>query len=193
MLVKEMNPSFKCVYSFREIRNYQSEQEAVLIGLLNMFYDVTFTAHKKQMLITVPFFRILTLENYGDPIFFRELIERRISERLNSEVAAGSSLKTALRRCENYRLVDTLHTLGDLLELLGFDFDVHVSTGKRGTLKAESIYGVVAPNGDYLFGQEEIARIGAEIAKYVVGLESIDGVCTIHKNDTTIRNLLMKK
>ncbi|ELP93270.1 hypothetical protein EIN_056450 [Entamoeba invadens IP1] len=187
---KGVNPSsFKCVYSFREIRNYQSEQECVLLALLNQFYAITFTAHKKQTLVTVPFFRILTIED-KDPIYFKELIERRISERLNSEVAEGSSLKTALRRCENYRVVDTVHTLADMLELKGFDFDVHVSTGKRGTLKAESIFGIRNENDFFLFDQEQISRIGGEVSKYLHSLESVDGVCTIQRMDITIAKIL---
>ncbi|ELP92195.1 hypothetical protein EIN_381720 [Entamoeba invadens IP1] len=184
--------AFKCVYSFREIRNYQSEQECVLLALLNQFYGLTFTPHKKQTLVTVPFFRILTIKD-KDTIYFKELIERRINERLNAEVVEGSSLKTALRRCENYRIVDTIHILADMLELKGFDFDVHLSTGKRGTLKAESIFGVRDQTDSFLFDQEQISNLGGEISKYLHSLASTDGICTLEKCDTTIKRILNQK
>ncbi|EDR30001.1 hypothetical protein EDI_190600 [Entamoeba dispar SAW760] len=187
------HPAFKCLYSFREIRNYQSEQESVLLALLNKFYDITFTAHKKQSLVTVPFFRILTLDGPVDSIQFKELIERRITERLNAEVANGSSLKTALRRCENYRIVDSLHILTDILEVLGYNFSTHLSTGKKGTLKAESICGITSLTGNFLFNQEGISHLGTEVSKYIVGLESIDGICTLHRNDPVIQSLLLPK
>lgn len=181
--------AFKCVYSFREIRNYQSQQEAIYLGLLNKTFDIVFIAHKKPGLVTIPFFRILRLVNETETVGFKELIERRITERLEDEIAKGSTIKTANRRCENYRLVDTLHTLNDILEIQGYSFDSHVSTGKKGTLKAESIYGVYDQNGTYLFDQDDIAKTGSDLALYISQLQNENGICTLRRNDPMIQEI----
>ena len=160
------------------------------MGLLNKTFDIVFVAHKKPGLITIPFFRILKLVNETETINFKELIERRIVERLEDEIAKGSTIKTANRRCENYRLVDTLHTLHDILEIQGYSFDSHVSTGKKGTLKAESIYGVYDLNGTYLFDQDDIAKTGTDLALYINQLSNENGICTLKRNDPMIRQIL---
>ena len=185
-----MKTTFKCVYSFREIRNYQSQQESIYMSLINRTFDIVFISHKKPGLVTIPFFRILKLVNDNETIPFKEVVERRIAERLTVEIEEGSTTKTANRRCENYRLVDTLHLLNDILEIQGYTFDHHLSTGKKGTLKAESIYGVYDLSGNYLFNQESIAEIGTELSAYIAQLSDENGVCTLRRNDPFIQHIL---
>ena len=185
-----LKSSFRCVYSFREIRNYQSQQECIYMAMLNKQFDIVFVSHKKPGLITIPFFRILRLVNDRETIGFKELIERRITERLNDEIANGSTTKTANRRCENYRLVDTLHMLNDILEIQGYSFDSHLSTGKKGTLKAESIYGVYDLDGNYIFDQDDIAKIGTQLSVYIGQLTDENGICTLKRNDPVIQQIL---
>ena len=185
-----MERTFKCAYSFRDTRNYQSQQECIYMALINRYFDISFIPHKKQSLVTVPFFRILKLNNEEDMIGFKELIEQRIVSRMNDEVSHGIVQKTAMRRCENYRLVDTLHVLNDILEIKGFSFDSRLTTGKKGTLKAESIYGVYDTNNIFMFNQDDIARIGTELATYISSIESENGVCVIRMNDPTIQTIV---
>ena len=61
-------------YSFFEVRNYQAEQEGIFLALLNHEYDITIEVPQKRSVVTLNYFKILTLKNDKESIQFDELL-----------------------------------------------------------------------------------------------------------------------
>ncbi|KAL7719488.1 TATA-binding protein-associated phosphoprotein [Entamoeba marina] len=188
---KKQNKECKCFYSFKDVRNYQTEQECVYLAMLSNYFDLTIQAPSKRCVVTSPFFRMTSVSNGEDCIMLNDLINRRVTERLTVEVESGVSKKTALRRSETYKITETLHILMDLLLEFNHFFQTRLTTGKKGTTKTETTYRIFN-NGKFMMGQDEISKRGKLINNFISSLEVSDGVVYIKKNDENMKMLLQQ-
>ena len=49
--------------AFSVLRNYQTQQQAIFIAVLNQFYDIFIEFPKKKSVVSLPFLKILKLQN----------------------------------------------------------------------------------------------------------------------------------
>ena len=92
---RKAQAEFQCVYTFKEIRNYQAQQQAIFLALLNRVYDVHVQQQVKRSLVTLPFFRVEELRSDTDVIRVNDFVETRCRERYAFETRQGVSEKTA--------------------------------------------------------------------------------------------------
>ena len=59
---------------FRRTRNYQTEQQSLFIGLLNMVYNITIDHPRKKSKITLPFFSITRISTDKEVIELKEIM-----------------------------------------------------------------------------------------------------------------------
>ncbi|KAL7712429.1 TATA-binding protein-associated phosphoprotein [Entamoeba marina] len=186
---KKQHNECKCYYSFKDVRNYQTEQECVYLALLSQYFDIIIQAPNKRCVVTSPFFRMLSVSSGNDVIGINDFINNRVTERLGIEIESGVSRKTALRRSETYKITETLHILMDLLLEFNHFFQTRLTTGKKGTTKTETTYKIFS-NGKFVMGQDEISKRGKLINNFISSLDVNDGVVCIKKNDHNMNMLL---
>ena len=163
---RKAQAEFQCVYTFKEIRNYQAQQQAVFLALLNRVYDVAVQQQVKRSLVTLPFFRVEELRAADDVVRVNDFVEARCRERFVFETRQGVSEKTAQRRCETYKVTENLHALMDILMEFGYFFEARLTTGKRGTTKTETVYKVFAGE-TLLLRQRDIEERGSRINRLI--------------------------
>ena len=120
---------------FRRTRNYQTEQQSLFIGLLNMVYNITIDHPRKKSKITLPFFSITRISTDKEVIELKEIMSYRLHHLHQEDVKRGCSEKTAARRQEVYRVSEQLHILMNLLRDIGFQIESKKTTGNKGTQK----------------------------------------------------------
>ena len=85
---------------FRRTRNYQTEQQSLFIGLLNMVYNITIDHPRKRSKITLPFFTITRISTDKEVIELKEILCYRLEHLRNEDIKRGCTPKTAARRQE---------------------------------------------------------------------------------------------
>ena len=156
--------------------------------MLSQFFDIEIVPQRKVSSVTLPFFRIDKLITDKDVIDITTFLKKRIDERMADDTKNGTNQKTAFRRGENYKVIECLHYLADILSLFGYDYLTHLSTGKKGTLKAETIYTIYSD--DYVLKQNTIIALGSAVNKYVSSLRFANGKVIIKKGDLAIQQLV---
>ncbi|EDR26796.1 hypothetical protein EDI_252610 [Entamoeba dispar SAW760] len=181
---------YKCCYSFKENRDYQSEQESLFLALLSQEFTIKLICPNKRCVVTLPFLRILEIQRgLDDCVAVNDWVNNRINERLKEELSQGVSRKTAQRRSENYKITETLHLIMDLLSEFGYFFQTRTTTGKKGICKIDIAYKVYNKN-KLMFDQESISRIGSSINKKIISLPSENGIITIKKGSLDLLQII---
>ena len=175
---------------FRRTRNYQTEQQSLFIGLLNMVYNVTIDHPRKRSKITLPFFCITRISTDKEVIELKEIMSYRLHHLHQEDVKRGCSEKTAARRQEVYRVTEQLHILMNLLRDVGFVVESKKTTGNKGTQKetARKIY-----YNDFSFDRNFIEERGTMINMILMKkLETIpkSSELTIPAGDPEIAQIL---
>ncbi|ELP86469.1 hypothetical protein EIN_032600 [Entamoeba invadens IP1] len=126
--------------SYRETRNYQAEQQAVFLYLLNKHCTIELLKPIKKSSTAQHFFRIESIEfGSSDKIKVNKLVESRLEERYKDDLKRGITSKTAKRRSETGRFAETLHLLMDLLQEFGYLFEVVSTKGRNGSLVVQTV------------------------------------------------------
>lgn len=147
----------------REIRNFQTVQQAVLIGLLNQFSDIIFKQPAKKSVTTQQYMRIKSIIfTEEDTVSFAEFLKRRCLEHYNWDITHDVPLKTAKRRYQTNKKTDGLHLMMDILSELGFVFHTKMTEGKSGTVKLENIIEVTR-HGKCIVHPSSFIDIGKQI------------------------------
>ncbi|EDR29172.1 hypothetical protein EDI_310660 [Entamoeba dispar SAW760] len=175
---------------FAKVRNYQSQQQAFLIGLLNDQCDIVFQKPFKISKKTLQFLTLkLIIFPKQDEIKFASLVKQKCESILTLEMKKGLEHKTAIRRFENNKHTIGLDLLRDILESFGYFFNTKKSSGKKGALIMENIYEVFY-NGKFISSREDIIIKGERINRYLTNIirNSID--FTLPKNCKVINNIM---
>ncbi|ELP83541.1 hypothetical protein EIN_378760 [Entamoeba invadens IP1] len=152
-----------CKFASRKLRDYQTCQQGIFIGLLNKFCDITIIKPPKKAVITHQFVKIKTISfNFEDFIDIEEFLQRRCNDHKFDDMKQGCSEKTANRRFQTNKKTEALHLLLDVLGEVGYFFEVNTTKGKKGTMKLQNVERIYQ-NEKYLFGIDEIYDVGFKI------------------------------
>ena len=121
---------YECsIKSFKRSRDYQSQQQAVLIYLLSRHMAIEIKRPfklKTESLIFLPITRIFTEEirmqqggsdeqnNDRSVIYVKEYVKKRNVEIMKADIESGTSEKLAKRRIKNNECPEILHLFGGL-------------------------------------------------------------------------------
>lgn len=155
---KKIHP---CMFkTFKRNRDYQCEQQAVLLLLLNQYFDITIKKPQKTKCECQSFFKIIQMANGDDVVEVNALIEKRCEEIAEKDVANGINEKTANRRKIVNRHVETLHLMNDILSMKGCVFNSKMTTGNHGVVK-ETIHSLQF--GEWCLNKEQISSYGTQM------------------------------
>lgn len=144
----------------REYLNCQTFQQAVFISLLNQHCDIKVIKPVKRSVVTDQFIRIHSIVYFEEEILFEDLVDQRCMELKDDEMKNGTSEKTATRRYQTYRRIETNHLLMDMLYILDYDMELKMTEGKKGISKLENCISI-GKNGKMLINNKnEMNRIG---------------------------------
>ncbi|KAL7712389.1 BAG domain-containing protein [Entamoeba marina] len=152
------------VHGFRVSRNYQTEQQGIMLGLLNIHYNLVIDHPQKRSLYTLPFLKINRLENNKQKVLFPECIDKKLKELYNKDLKEGVTDKTALRRQDVYRVAECLHLLIELTRKSKYHLVTKTTTGNKGNIK-ESIKQISFDG--FVFDRNEISTKGRLVNKII--------------------------
>ena len=179
-----------CSSCLRATRNYQTQQQSILLGFANVFYSVSIERPKKKSNLTLQFFKVLSFQNGITTIDFFDLVNDRVKSLLATDLKNGISKKTALRRQDTNRINENITCVAEILKKFNFEFIVKTSPRSDASTK-NRIVGITLDNLE--FDRNDISVIGERINRVIMErLESSDNnPITIEKGDMEIMALLM--
>ena len=180
-----------CMFkTFKRNRNYQCEQQAVLLLLLNQYFDITIKKPQKTKCESQPFFKIIQMVNGDDVVEVNALIEKRCEEIAQKDVENGINEKTANRRKIVNRHVETLHLLNDILSMKGCIFNSKMTTGNHGVVK-ETIHSLQF--GDWSLNKEQISSYGRQMNVFLSELiQQEKGMVLLKKEENVLLDFFNK-
>ena len=189
---KLMSRPFTTVHrmKFLRLRNYQAEQQAVLIGLLNQQCDITLVKPFKKSVVSKQFQWIESIEfSNGDTVELDKLIENRCNMLRSNDLNEGVMKKTAKRRYENNKYVESLHYLRDMLLELGYFFNTVYSVGEHGRITTETI-DEIFKDGKLLMDKKSIEDKGNRIITICENLRDNLKEVKLEKGNQLVQSVL---
>ncbi|EAL48559.1 hypothetical protein EHI8A_116050 [Entamoeba histolytica HM-1:IMSS-B] len=178
-----------CKITSRKLRDYQTCQQGVFVGLLNQFCDITITKPPKKAVITHQFIKIKSISfSYKDSIVIEEFLQKRCNDHKSYDLSLGCSEKTANRRFQTNKKTEVLHLLLDFLTEFGYFFEVNTTKGKKGTMKLQNIEKIYC-DGKFLMGINDIYDYGFRINDIVCQMLDKKEEFILLKNEPTIRSI----
>ncbi|ELP84646.1 hypothetical protein EIN_173110 [Entamoeba invadens IP1] len=180
------NALFKNKYDYKDFETYQ---QALLLGLLNQYCSFTVKKQRKQTTIaqSMPLLKCITFD--GEEIDLIDFSDSFCRPQLEAEYIRGLNKQTAFRRYEKNKKVIVINTLYDICLEKGYFFNSRLARKSKKTKRLDRIEQVFA-NGKLVYSQEELVAIGTEINKYLVDLVEVSFEATVKKNDPTIQEIL---
>ncbi|KAL7714117.1 Uncharacterized protein QTN25_008386 [Entamoeba marina] len=174
--------------NFSTLRNLQTQQQAVMLGFLNLCYDIHIDHPTKRSVVTLPFLKVSKLINGNEVIHFSELVEKTIQNIYENELTNGVKKKTATRRLETNRIVEHLQLLINFLSETNVCQIQTSKTGKKG-LK-QNIVGFTFD--DFVMTKKDIESVGTKINKAIMGrMKGKSSTVKILKGDTEFMAILV--
>ncbi|ELP84462.1 hypothetical protein EIN_168270 [Entamoeba invadens IP1] len=170
--------------SFKKKRDYQSQQEAVLLAIINTFTPCTLLSPAKRNCRSTSFIPIKKISLDKDEIDFDTFLRSRLDDFFEDDIQRGVSYQTAVRRKKANIQAETLNFLVDLIEHKGFLVESKTTTGNKGILK--ETMRLITGNGLYL-SKEDIAVKGALLNKHFLNLlqNKRDFVLNVHDKEVS--------
>ncbi|KAL7718608.1 TATA-binding protein-associated phosphoprotein [Entamoeba marina] len=107
----------------REMRNYESYQQAMMLALLNPYCSFSIEHPVKKSKVTTSMPKVLSLHFDTEDIDVIKLAETQCKLILKNEIENGVYAKTALRRYEKNKRVFIQNFIFDVCLEKGFTFD----------------------------------------------------------------------
>lgn len=121
--LKEFKTSFYTRQYQKTNEQFKSQhyvlQQTLLIALINKYFSIELKRPLKKATILSQFIQIIKLTNEKESIEFSELVENRCNELYREDISNGISIKTAKRRMQLNRKIESIHLLEDILYLSG--------------------------------------------------------------------------
>ena len=151
--------------------NYQCIAQSILIGLLSKHSEIELTKPNKKCLVTQQFIKINSIKfSEDDVIKMNDFIENRCHERKNYEIhSLENDERTATRRIQNYKRIETIHVLIDLLREFQYQFKSKYVEGKKGVLKLETIQSIYK-DGKLILNSDDIHSKGLKMNDYLYNI-----------------------
>ncbi|ELP85433.1 hypothetical protein EIN_087450 [Entamoeba invadens IP1] len=176
----------------REIRNYQTLQQAVLIALLNQYAEVVFKQPAKKSVTTYQFMRIKSIKfTPQNTIAFNEFLKRRCVEHYTFDITNNTPMKTAKRRYQTNKKTDGIHLLMDLLTECGYFFVTKLTEGKSGTVKLDNIIQILK-DGKTVVEKNELCKIGETVNEMLTKwLENSGKEMVLKRNNPDLAHIIV--
>ncbi|ELP89608.1 hypothetical protein EIN_526330 [Entamoeba invadens IP1] len=175
---------------YKNYRNYQVCQQSVFLLIISKYASVELNKPIKRSIATLQFLNVKQITfGKNDVIKVSEFNEERCVEKMERERKNGINDKEALQRFENFKFVEALHFLGDILLELGFQFSVKWSPGKHNTEKAETVNAIFY-KGKKIFNIESIKEVGKEVNKYIHNMVKTRNTFVMNSSDVCLNSLL---
>ncbi|KAL7713699.1 BAG domain-containing protein [Entamoeba marina] len=174
--------------TFSAIRNFQTQQQGILLGLLSLHYDICIEAPKKKSVVTQPFLKVIKLCNDKECIPVGEIVSSIVEKLHEEDISKGVSSKTAMRRYEVNRISEQLLLLASLLKKVGSEIKAKNIGKKRLREKICSIH-----YESLIFDLNDIQRKGSQINAFFLDcLHNTRSATTVFvsKQDTEMMSIL---
>ncbi|ELP91607.1 hypothetical protein EIN_129870 [Entamoeba invadens IP1] len=176
------------VNPFRETRNYRVYEQGVLLAILNRHFSITLVSPKKRSVVAKQFLTVRYLKKQTDVVDVEDFIQRRLKEIQTNAIKLGTPEKTATRRGENTRIVESIHILIDIVRELGYRTESKVNEGRNGNVSTETIVTIYIDKK--VLKKEDIVRNGLAINNFLDSLLVANETIIISKFDKTLDALL---
>ena len=169
-----------------ETRNYQSYQQALLIALLNKNSNIRF----KQNIYGRSSDNFLRLDRISfspyDEINIEQFLKSRAKDLYDQDIINGVPEKTATRRVQLNRRIESSHLCMDLLREFGYTFEVSEHKGKHDSKKLDYIKRVFFEGKTLNVEKESLKELHVLITKKIE-----EGPCNIIlMNDDEIQSFI---
>ncbi|BFU18313.1 hypothetical protein EHI8A_015470 [Entamoeba histolytica HM-1:IMSS-B] len=140
----------------RTNREKKSFQQLLCIGLLSHYVSLVIKLPIKKSHITMEFIKVKNIHfKNGESFEVEDFIIKRCNEIYNNDITNGIPLKTAQRRLEVNKKIETIHFLQDLLLDYGYFFTLATEKGKKSTNKLTYITEVFK-DGKCIFSKDQL-------------------------------------
>ncbi|ELP91059.1 hypothetical protein EIN_267950 [Entamoeba invadens IP1] len=159
---KSKDANERYIFGFRVSRNYQAEQQAILLALINKTYSITVEHPLKKSKLTIPFLKIIQFtSDDSQPVYFNNIVEQQIKVLQNEDLKNGVTQKTVNRRKDVHRITEVIRLLISFARDMGFDIKTKKTSGSKGSVK-ESIKEIHFNN--VVLTKQTISEIGRNIS-----------------------------
>ncbi|EDR30239.1 hypothetical protein EDI_284060 [Entamoeba dispar SAW760] len=140
----------------RTNREKKSFQQLLCIGLLSQHVSLVIKLPIKKSHVTMEFIKVKNIHfKNGEDLEIENFIIKRCNEIYNYDIANGIPLKTAQRRLEVNKKIETIHFLQDILLDYGYFFTLATEKGKKSTNKLNYITEVFK-NGKCILSKDQL-------------------------------------
>lgn len=175
--------------TFKNVRNYIVQQQAIFIALLNQWATITISHPIKKSILTQ---QRIKIESIGFPnglLEVNDFVKTRSKRRYEIDVENGIPRKTAIRRLTQYKIMENQHLLTDILFDYGFRFETYFTLGKNGTPKTEIVEKIFF-NKRELYNKMEIIETGNKINEYLYSQLLFAKSIVFKQNDPILQSFL---
>ncbi|ELP87983.1 hypothetical protein EIN_418620 [Entamoeba invadens IP1] len=173
-------------YSFFQVRNYQAQQEAVFLTILNQEYDVVLEVPQKKSVIALSYFRVIRLKSPERNIEFGSELNSLLEKMYFNDMTLGVTEGTASRRLEINRISESIHKLIELIEPITLLKKCFMGKrNSRASVVELSFDGINMKKDDI---EKKGERINKAITLRMKGLQRKD-VITLPKQDLELMSL----
>jgi len=180
-----------CVQSKRDMKNFESIQQAFLIGLLSRFGSFILERPIKKSKVTFQILKVQSFTISTETINVAEVVEMFCRQRAEGELKAGIAKEKVKRRFDKNRFIFLSNYLLDISSEFGYFFETKMSRNTGGSLQLEKIRNVFF-NSKLLCDQHEMMIKGIALNKYIFSLtDNLEKVGLLEQNDPIVQKILI--
>ncbi|BFU21517.1 hypothetical protein EHI8A_192760 [Entamoeba histolytica HM-1:IMSS-B] len=178
------------VQSKRNMKNFESIQQAFLIALLNKFGSFILERPIKRSKVTFQTLKVKSFSLLKETIEVAELVDSCCKARSEVELSHGISKERVKRRFDKNRFIFLSNLLLDIATELGYFFETKMARNAGGVIQLEKIRKTFY-HSQLLFSQEEMMVRGVALNRYVFSLtDNVDKLGKLDRNDPIIIKIL---
>ena len=173
-------------------RNIQSKHVCFIIAVLNLLGHIKLKRPFKLRTHSLPFIQVISVTINNKTYDLSQMTHERINERIQEDMRNRVPPGTIVRRQEQYRIVEHMHALFDVLKQTRFTFDTTIEkrdyNAEREMLKSVTVDGLV-------YEEEMIQSVGMKIHDILTAALSsaaLEEVKQIPHGDTELMSLLLE-
>lgn len=186
---KNKQDIMKYIKNERDMKNYESYQQAVLLVLLNHYCSFSIQKPLKTTSSIEPRPEVIELVFDTDSINVQTLTENNCKSILSFDLQQDIKKKTALRRFSKNKTIFTVNLLFDILLEKGFFFNSKKSKKSAKSIQAERIEDIFYLD-NLLMSRETIVEKGRKLNDYFYTMVKSKKSVTIVRDDKTIYDML---
>ncbi|ELP85587.1 hypothetical protein EIN_408560 [Entamoeba invadens IP1] len=150
----------------KELKNYFSYQQGVVVALVNQFYSIELEPASKASLVTETSPKICSIVIEGEHINIRKKAEELTAQLTKRTEHKRPKEKTMKRRFAKSSSVFVNNYMLDILREHNFFFNSTLSKKSNKTFQLERLDAIFY-NGNFVMGATKIGELGKEINDYL--------------------------